>query len=589
MTKKSFSNLETIKLILKHYKKANGKTRYYTTLVFGFVTSLIAFSEPFFFINVINKVEWFYQTWVFNFSELFLYLFIWGLFIVFTLIVSFIYRYYFVDIWALKYYVYVFNKYSKSLLKIEYDSYLSQKSWELYSQFNKWIRDSFALLFFLFLEIIRNSGLILVVVILFFINPIMALTSISLLPILIFVWYFYNKKTATLQKDINDFDDKNYWILGDSLTNMSLVKNLSLEKLLFKKVSTNIHKSLISQISLSKRWSFSDVNTGFLVALSRSLVIVVWVYLISIGDISLALLFLYYSFVGWFFFPLSSIFARLRTIQEQFTTIAKFFKVFWNMDYEKDLETGITIKKPKWEITLKDVSFSYIKGKKVIDNISLHIKPGEKIAFVWNTGAGKSTIISLLFRLWDSESGSIQLDWINIKDISKLSLRHTIWLVAQDNSLFNMSIKENLTFAKPDATRQEIESALKKAQAEFVFTLDKWINTVIWERWLKLSWGEKQRISIARLFLKNPKILILDEATSALDNKTEKKIQKALNTLMKWRTSIIIAHRLSTIQDVDTIYMLKDGKIIESWNYDKLMKKKKKFYELANPDNLLLN
>jgi ABC-type multidrug transport system fused ATPase/permease subunit len=144
-------------------------------------------------------------------------------------------------------------------------------------------------------------------------------------------------------------------------------------------------------------------------------------------------------------------------------------------------------------------------------------------------------------------------------------------------------------YANQNATKKDIQQALKNAKAEFVFNLKDWLDTIIWERWLKLSWWEKQRISIARLFLKNPKIIVLDEATSALDNKTEKEIQSALDKLIKWRTTIVIAHRLSTIQNSDNIIMLENWKIVESGTYDELINKKAKFYNLADPEHLILN
>ncbi len=583
------TNLETIKLILENYKQANGTAKYYGAVLFGFFASLVSVAEPFFFIKIIDTVETFYKTWVFNFSELFIYIAIWLWFIIFSLAVAFIYRYYFVDKWNLVYYTYLFKKYSSEILHIQYWDYLWKRSGELYSQFNKWVRDSFSFLFFLFLEVFRNLGIILVVIVLFFIHPMMTIMSVSMLPVLIFLGYFFNKKTAKLQKDINDFDDSNYGILADSLTNLSLVKNLLLEKTILKKMYSNIDMSLLKQYWVSKRWSISDVSTGFLVAFARTITVIYWVYLISIWDISLALLFLYFSFIGWIYFPLSFIFSRLRNIQEQLTSVWKFFSEMDKLSYEQDINNWKKITKIQGSILFDNVNFNYVADKNVLKNISMGIQPGQKIALVWNTGAGKSTIVNLLFRLWDISSWSIRLDGMNIQDISKSSLRNQIGLVAQDNSLFNMSIKENLKFANPKASKKDIEKALKRAQADFVFDLEKWINTVIWERWLKLSGWEKQRLSIARLFLKDPKILILDEATSALDNKTEKKIQKALDALMKWRTSIIIAHRLSTIQHADVIYMLENGKIIESWNYDELMDKKAKFYELANPDHLILN
>jgi len=260
---------------------------------------------------------------------------------------------------------------------------------------------------------------------------------------------------------------------------------------------------------------------------------------------------------------------------------------FENIEYE-DIHSGKILKKPQWNISFENVSFWYSKDREILKNINIEIKKGQKIALVGNTGAGKSTIINLLLRFWDIEKGSIKIDDQDIIELKKSSLRNHVGVVSQDNSLFNLSIEENLKFANPKATKKEIEAALKSAEAHFIFDLKDGIKTVIGERGLKLSWGEKQRISIARLFLKNPEILILDEATSALDNVTERKIEKALKKLMKWKTSIIIAHRLSTIMHADTIHVLENGHVKESWSYEKLMKEKWKFYRLANPDKLIL-
>ena len=262
---------------------------------------------------------------------------------------------------------------------------------------------------------------------------------------------------------------------------------------------------------------------------------------------------------------------------------------FDKMELEDLSDTGKKIKNVKWFIEVNNLKFSYNNSSSVLNWIDFSIKPWEKVAFVWTTWAWKSTIVNLLLRLWERDSGNISLDWNDISDINKKSLRRAIWLVSQDSSLFNMSIKENLLFANSKATKKQISEALKNAKADFVFDLENWIDTIIWERWLKLSGWEKQRLSIARLFLKNPQILILDEATSALDNKTEKLIQVALQKLMKNRTSIIVAHRLSTIKWADKIFVLEKWKIVEVGNYDELIKLWWYFASLASTDHLIIN
>ena len=327
--------------------------------------------------------------------------------------------------------------------------------------------------------------------------------------------------------------------------------------------------------------------TSLLVMISRILVLGVGMYYIVDGTLSFADLFLVFSYIGWIYFPLSFMIDRLNDMVRNLTSVEKMYNEFAQIDGE-DVTKWKTLKNVSGKIEFKDVNFSYIENKKILSNINFQISPGQKIALVGDTGAGKSTIINILLRFWETTSGSVLLDEQDIKDIKKSSLRSHIWVVSQDNSLFNLSIEENLKFANPKATKKDIEKALKNAAATFVYDLPKGIKTVIGERGLKLSGGEKQRISIARLFLKNPEILVLDEATSALDNKTEKMIQRSLDTLMKGKTSIIIAHRLSTIQHADSIYVLEKGKIVESWNYEELMRKKSKFFQLANPEKLML-
>ncbi|MCH2188986.1 ATP-binding cassette domain-containing protein [Candidatus Gracilibacteria bacterium] len=367
-----------------------------------------------------------------------------------------------------------------------------------------------------------------------------------------------------------------------------LTKSLSLEQVFLSKMSKELDSIHIDQNKVGKGWSLAAIYTGFMVMVSRILVLGFGVYYVIDGSLSFTNLFIIFSYIGWIYFPLGAMIDKFEKVIKDITSVKELHEQVESVKMES-LNIGKNIKNPQGNISFNKVSFEYIEGKKVLRDISFDIQPGQRVAFVGNTGAGKSTIVNLMLRFWDIEKGSITLDGTNLKEIKKSSLRSHIGVVSQDNSLFNLTIKENLLFAKPKATSKELEQALKQAQAHFVFDLAKGLSTVIGERGLKLSGGEKQRLSIARLFLKNPQILILDEATSALDNKTEKLVQKALDTLMKGRTSIIIAHRLSTIQHADMIYMLENGKIVESGNYDTLMKQQKKFYELANPDHLIIN
>lgn len=247
-------------------------------------------------------------------------------------------------------------------------------------------------------------------------------------------------------------------------------------------------------------------------------------------------------------------------------------------------ETDVEIKEMVFDgnVEFKDIRFGYGK-KEVLHGVSLYAKKGETVAIVGPTGSGKTTIVNLLMRFYDPNSGSIVIDGIDSININRRTLRDNIGMVLQDTWLFTGSIRENIRFSKPDATDEEIEQACKYANAdEFISTLPNGYDTVIDEEADNISQGEKQLLTIARAILKDPKVLILDEATSSIDTKTEKNIQDAMDYLMEGRTSFIIAHRLSTIKNADKILVLKDGNIIECGNHNELMKENGFYANLYN-------
>ena len=252
------------------------------------------------------------------------------------------------------------------------------------------------------------------------------------------------------------------------------------------------------------------------------------------------------------------------------------------IEYEE--ETDVERKEMVFDgnVEFKDIRFGYGK-KEVLHGVYLNAKKGETVAIVGPTGSGKTTIVNLLMRFYDPNSGSIVIDGIDSININRRTLRDNIGMVLQDTWLFTGSIRENIRFSKPDATDEEIEQACKYANAdEFISTLPKGYDTVIDEEADNISQGEKQLLTIARAILKDPKVLILDEATSSIDTKTEKNIQDAMDYLMEGRTSFIIAHRLSTIKNADKILLLKDRNIIECGNHNELMKENGFYANLYN-------
>ncbi|MEN6478209.1 MAG: ATP-binding cassette domain-containing protein, partial [Anaerolineales bacterium] len=228
-----------------------------------------------------------------------------------------------------------------------------------------------------------------------------------------------------------------------------------------------------------------------------------------------------------------------------------------------------------------DVCFSYVPGVPVLKHVSLHAEPGQTVALVGPTGAGKTTVVNLLTRFYDIDSGSIRLDGHDLRELDKDSLRRAIGLVLQDNFLFAMSVRDNIRYGRLDATDEEVIAAAKLANADqFIRRLPHGYDTELSERAGNLSQGQRQLLAIARAMLANPKILILDEATSSVDTRTEAHIQEALLRLMKGRTSFVIAHRLSTIRSADQVLVVNDGQIIERGTHDSLLKQHGFYYNL---------
>lgn len=270
--------------------------------------------------------------------------------------------------------------------------------------------------------------------------------------------------------------------------------------------------------------------------------------------------------------PIKNIGKNFSSVQLSFMAIDRVFEILEQPVAIKDGKNPKTLQGLKKEITFKQVGFEYKPGIPVLKDINLHLKKGQTIAFVGNSGGGKTTLVNLIPRFYDVTSGSIEIDGEDIRHFSLESLRDKIAVVFQDNFLFSGTILDNILLGKADATPQEIELALKCACLdEFVHDLKDGLNTNIGERGTLLSGGQKQRVAIARAFLKNAPIVILDEATSALDNKSEAIVQKAIDNLMEDRTVFVIAHRLSTVQNADKIVVVNEGEIVEEGTHEELL------------------
>ena len=292
---------------------------------------------------------------------------------------------------------------------------------------------------------------------------------------------------------------------------------------------------------------------------------------ISIGDIQA-----FIQYVRQFNQPISQLAQIMNMLQSTAAAAERVFEFLDEEELEKETPkvTKDELEKNKGSVTFADVNFGYLKDQTIINNFSLHVHSGQTVAIVGPTGAGKTTIVKLLMRFYELNGGTIFIDGKDIRDFARKDLRSLFGMVLQDTWLFNGTIKENLMYSKLDASDQEVQEACKVAYVDhFVQTLEAGYDTVINEESSNISQGQKQLLTIARAFLKDPKILILDEATSSVDTRTEVLIQKGMERLMKGRTSFVIAHRLSTIRDADTIIVMKDGDIVELGDHDSLLEK----------------
>ncbi len=279
-------------------------------------------------------------------------------------------------------------------------------------------------------------------------------------------------------------------------------------------------------------------------------------------------------YVNVLFKPIDKISAILELYPKGMAGFKRFTELIDTKPQIVDRKDAIDVPLLEGNIVFKNVTFGYEKHKPVLQGVDLSITAGETVAFVGPSGAGKTTISSLIPRFYDIDGGSITIDGIDIRDMTKRSLRSQIGIVQQDVFLFTGTLRENIAYGKLDATDEEIQRAAKMAHLEqLIESLSDGYETQVGERGLKLSGGQKQRIAIARMFLKNPPILILDEATSALDTETEQVIQNALTELAKDRTTLVIAHRLATIRNADRIVVVTENGIAEEGTHDELVER----------------
>ncbi|MBR4099388.1 MAG: ABC transporter ATP-binding protein [Clostridia bacterium] len=414
----------------------------------------------------------------------------------------------------------------------------------------------------------------------------LAIVGLIVIPLLIFPTKAVGKKRWMLASQAQEKNDELNTHINETLSvsGSMLVKLFTKEKAEYEKfrgINNEVTKTTIKE---RRAGSWFHVFLGMFIQIAPLCIYFAGGFLImsraesglTVGDITVVV-----ALVNRLYQPVRS----LLDLQVDFIrSLALFTRIFEYLDRPHEIENPQNPVKPLLEdcsVEFCDVHFSYEKDKEILKGVSFKVPKGKMYAIVGTSGAGKSTIIGMIPRLYDAVSGEVKIAGVNVKDYDLAYLRTNIGIVTQDTYLFNGTILENLLYAKPDATMDEIENACKVANIyDFIMSLPQKFETVVGNRGLKLSGGEKQRVSIARVVLKNPKILILDEATSSLDSISENLISAALDNIMKGRTSIVIAHRLSTVIAADKIMVIEKGIITAEGSHTALIDKSEKYREL---------
>jgi ATP-binding cassette subfamily B protein len=401
----------------------------------------------------------------------------------------------------------------------------------------------------------------------------------AVVAIVVVLGYIYFTVTTTewrlkFRREMNKRDTEAAGKAVDSLLNYETVKYFSAEGFEIDRYDSAM--AGYQKAAIKSRTSLATVNIGQSFIMNGGLITIMALagYYIVQGSMSIGDMTAVVMVMTQLYRPLNILGFAYREIKQALTDLEKMFILLDLKPEITDLDTAKDIHDVKGDIRFEKVSFHYDEDRQILNNVSFEIPSGKTLAIVGPTGAGKSTLSRILFRFYDISKGRVTIDGIDLRDITQDSLRRAIGIVPQDTVLFNDTIGYNISYARPGATQDDIERAAKDAQIhDFILDLPKGYDTVVGERGLKLSGGEKQRVAIARTLLKNPAILILDEATSALDSATERDIQAALDKASKGRTTLVIAHRLSTIIGADSILVMENGQIAEQGTHDALLEK----------------
>lgn len=417
----------------------------------------------------------------------------------------------------------------------------------------------------------------------FMMSPILAVFVLALTVFLVCSELFFIRGQRRLWRGINLSNRKMNSNLNDSVNGHRVIKAFAREEQEMERFGKNVNGVRQAEYAARMRGSSFEFMQNAVFTIGGALLTVFGYYLVVTKVIGLGELMLLTSYFGMMADPIYFLIWAGDDVSRCLDAASRIFEIIDSVPTVKPPQTPAVIGKEglRGDISLKNVSFEYEAGVPVLKDVSLDIKAGQFFGIVGKTGAGKSTIINLISRLFDPTNGNITVDGINVRDIAFENLRKDIGIVSQETYIFMGTVADNIRYARPDATMEEVVEAAKNANAhDFILKLPDGYDTTIGSGGADLSGGERQRISIARALIQKPNILILDEATASMDTRTERKIQNAIDNLKKGRTVIAIAHRLSTLREADTLCVIENGEVKERGTHDELIRLKGKYFEL---------
>jgi ABC-type multidrug transport system fused ATPase/permease subunit len=424
-------------------------------------------------------------------------------------------------------------------------------------------------LIFFFQHILTIVG---VSVVMFFLEWRLALTATAITPLIVFVAYRYSSVSHPVLRDVQQKMADVATVAEESIVGVHVVKSFAQERTQGEQFANRSEAVFDRSVDANRQRALYVPLLSFLPLLAQAIVLLVGGRMVVSGSLGLGAFITFNVLVVMLVFPLRMLGMWIGQAQRATASGERIFEVMDEPEEVADAPGAIELPPGQGRLRFENVTFGYAEARPVLQGIDLELEPGKTVALIGHTGSGKTTLASLVPRFYDVQAGRITIDGVDVRDVKLASLRRSIGAVAQDPFLFSASVRENISFGRPDATDEEVEHAARLAQAaDFIEELPEGYDTVIGERGITLSGGQRQRIAIARALLVDPRILVLDDATASVDATTEARIRLGLREAMKGRTTIIIAHRLSTLALADELVVLDRGRIAARGTHDELL------------------